>query len=34
MVKLTASRELTATVAVEALTGGKANIFVEYIISD
>jgi hypothetical protein len=34
MVKLTASRELTATIAVEALTAGKANIFVEYIISD
>jgi hypothetical protein len=34
MLKLTASRELTATVAVEALTGGKANLFVEYVISD
>jgi hypothetical protein len=34
MLKLTAARELTATVAVEALTAGKANIFVEYIISD
>jgi hypothetical protein len=34
MLKLTAARELTATVAVEALTAGKANIFVEYVISD
>jgi hypothetical protein len=34
MLKLTAVRELTATVAVEALTAGKANIFVEYVISD
>lgn len=32
-VKLTAERELIATVAVEALTAGKAVIFVEYIIS-
>ena len=31
--KLTAERELTATVAVAALTAGKAVIFVEYIIS-
>lgn len=34
MLKLTAARELTATVAVEALLTGKANIFVEYILSD
>jgi hypothetical protein len=34
MVKTTAIRELTATVAVAALTAGKANIFVEYVISD
>ncbi len=32
--KLTAVREITATVAVEALTAGKANIYVEYHISD
>lgn len=32
--KLTAERELTATVAVQALTAGKANIYVEYFISD
>lgn len=31
-VKTTAVREITATVAVEALTAGKAVIFVEYII--
>jgi hypothetical protein len=34
MVKTTAIRELTATVAVQALTAGKANIYVEYVISD
>lgn len=32
-IKLTAERELTATVAVEALTAGKAVIFVEYVVS-
>lgn len=32
-IKLTAARELTATVAVEALTAGKAVLFVEYVIS-
>lgn len=32
-VKMTAERELTATVAVEALTAGKAVLFVEYYIS-
>lgn len=31
--KTTAERELTATVAVQALTAGKANIYVEYFIS-
>lgn len=30
--KLTAARELTATVAVEALTAGKLILFVEYVI--
>ncbi len=30
--KLTANREITATVAVEALTAGKAYIYVEYMI--
>jgi hypothetical protein len=32
--KMTAEREITATVAVQALTAGKMNIFVEYVISD
>lgn len=32
--KLTAVREIVATVAVEALTAGKANVFVEYVLSD
>jgi hypothetical protein len=32
--KMTAIREITATVAVHALTAGKANIYVEYVISD
>lgn len=32
-IKLTAERELVATVAVEALTAGKAVLFVEYYIS-
>lgn len=31
--KTTAERELTATVAVEALTAGKLVLFVEYVIS-
>jgi glycine betaine/choline ABC-type transport system substrate-binding protein len=30
-IKLTAAREITATVAVEALTAGKCDIFVEYV---
>jgi hypothetical protein len=34
MVKTTAIREITATVAVAALTAGKMNVFVEYAISD
>jgi hypothetical protein len=34
MLKLTAEREITATVAVQALTAGKANIYVEYVIGD
>jgi len=33
-IKLTAEREITITVAVEALTAGKLVIFVEYVISD
>jgi hypothetical protein len=33
-IKLTAERELTATVAVEALTAGKLILYVEYVISD
>ena len=33
-IKMTAEREITATVAVQALTAGKANIFVEYIVSN
>ena len=33
-IKLTAVREITATVASHALTAGKANIFVEYVLSD
>ena len=33
-IKLTAARELTATVAVEALTAGKLNVYVEYVLSD
>lgn len=32
--KLTAQREITATVAVAALTAGKMNIYGEYVISD
>jgi hypothetical protein len=32
MIKLTAEREITATVAVEALTAGKATLYVEYMI--
>ncbi len=33
-VKMTAERELTATVAVVALTAGKLNLYVEYFISN
>lgn len=32
-IKCTAEREITATVAVHALTAGKAYIFVEYVVS-
>lgn len=34
MLKTTAVREITATVGGQALTAGKANIYVEYVISD
>lgn len=34
MLKTTAERQLTATVAVQALTAGKLNLYVEYVISD
>ena len=34
LLKSTALRELTATVAVEALTAGKLILFVEYVMSD
>ncbi len=34
MLKTTAVREIVATVATQALLTGKANIFVEFIISD
>jgi hypothetical protein len=33
-IKTTAERELVATVAVQALTAGKLNLYVEYVISD
>lgn len=33
-IKLTAERELTATVAGQALTAGKLVLYVEYVISD
>ncbi|MEK7992899.1 MAG: hypothetical protein AAB403_03745 [Planctomycetota bacterium] len=33
-VKTTAVREITATVAVEVLTAGKANIYIEYVIGE
>jgi hypothetical protein len=33
-IKTTAVRELTATVATQALTAGKLNLYVEYVISD
>ncbi|WP_416192854.1 hypothetical protein [Nitrobacter sp. TKz-YC01] len=34
MIKTTAIREITATVATAALTAGKMNVFVEFLISD
>ncbi|OJW18786.1 MAG: hypothetical protein BGO51_15560 [Rhodospirillales bacterium 69-11] len=33
-IKTTAVREITATVAVEALTAGKLNVYLEYVLSD
>lgn len=33
-IKTTAVREVIATVAVEALTAGKLNVFIEYCLSD
>jgi hypothetical protein len=33
-IKTSAVRELTATVAVEALTAGKLNLYVEYVLSE
>lgn len=33
-IKMTAEREVTVTVAVEALTAGKMNIYIEYVISN
>lgn len=33
-IKMTAEREITATVAVQALTAGKLNIYIEYFISN
>ncbi len=33
-IKMTAEREITATVAVQALTAGKANIMIEYLVSN
>ena len=33
-IKLTAERELTATVATQALTAGKLVLYVEYVLSD
>jgi hypothetical protein len=33
MIKTTAARYLTATVGVQALTAGKMNVYVEYIVS-
>ena len=34
MIKTTAIREITATVATAALTAGKMNVYVEYHVSD
>lgn len=34
MVKCTAARNLTASIATGALTAGKLNVFVEFVISD
>lgn len=34
MVKLTAARNITLSIAVHALTAGKFNVFVEFVLSD
>lgn len=34
MLKMTAEREITVTVATQALTAGKAVVFVEYVLSE
>lgn len=34
MIKLTAVREIVVTTAVQVLTAGKLNIYVEYVLSD
>lgn len=34
MVKLTAARKLALTIGTEALTAGKFNVFLEFVISD
>lgn len=34
MVKLTAARTLTATIGTAAITAGKLNVFVEYVVSE
>jgi hypothetical protein len=34
MVKLTAARTLTATIATATVTAGKLNVFVEYVVSE
>lgn len=34
MIKMTAAREITATIAAEDLTAGKFVVFIEYVVSD
>lgn len=34
MIKLTADRTITAVIAVEALTAGKVNVYIEYVLSE
>jgi len=34
MIKLTAQRQVSMTIAVEALTAGKISVFVEFVLSD